>query len=528
MTNPGSIIRSLIIYGLCIPLAIYLGYLLANPMDRVSLGIIVAALCMPLIPFLLRWHHVLLIMSWNMSVVLFFIPGSPYLWLLMTAVSLGLTALQQILKRNVQFAGARSVVWPLLFLAAVILMTALLTGGIGIRALGGDAYGGKRYILLLGAIAGYFALTSHRVPPGQGFKYVALYFLGALTLMISNAGPLIPSSLYFIFALFPVESIQALSGESARGEYVRLSGVTIACVGVLCFILARYGVGGVFELGERWRFLPLRFRGGLAINQPWRLLAFLAVVFLCLMGGYRSYAIIIGLVLLGLFYLEGLVRTKMMPVFVLLAISLVAIGLPLVDKLPLTVQRSLSFLPITVNPIARADAEGSSEWRLNIWRKVVPTIPQYLLVGKGYSIDAQELEAAESFENFRGNNEGAMYELSSDFHNGPLSVIIPLGIFGAIGFLWFLAAAFRVLLYNYRWGDAEYRRINTFLLTYFTVRVIYFLAVFGSLHTEMTMFTGLIGLSISVNGGMRRPTSAKVPAPNPAYLPFRLPKVVKA
>ncbi len=527
MTNPRSIIRSLIIYGLCIPLAIYLGYLLANPLDRVSLGIVIAALFLPLIPLLLRWHHVLLVVSWNMSMVLFFIPGSPPLWLLATAMSLGLTALQQILKRNVQFASVRSVAWPLLFLALVILMTAQLNGGFGMRSFGGEAYGGKRYILLLGAIAGYFALTSQRIPAGQGIKYVTLYFLGALTLIISNAGPWIPSSFHYLFALFPVESLQALSGEAERGTLVRRGGITVAAAGALCFMLARHGERGVFELAERWRFLPLRFKSGLAVNQPWRLFAFFGLVFVCLMGGYRSHAIIIALVLMVLFYLEDLVRSKLLPLFAMLGIIVFAVGLPFVERLPLTIQRSLSFLPINVNPIARADAEGSSEWRLRLWREVVPTIPQYLLVGKGYLIDIQAMEAAESFGNFSGNEE-AKFELTSDFHNGPLSVIIPLGAFGAFGFLWFLAAGFRVLLYNYRYGDMEYRRLNTFLLAYFTVRVIYFLVIFGSFHTELNLFTGLIGLSVSVNGGMRRPAPAKAPATNRAYLPFRLPKVVKA
>ena len=102
--------------------------------------------------------------------------------------------------------------------------------------------------------------------------------------------------------------------------------------------------------------------------------------------------------------------------------------------------------------------------------------------------------------------------MASDFHSGPLSVIIPLGIFGAIAFLWFLAPAFRVLFNNYRHGDKDYHRLNTFLLAYFTVRVIYFFVIFGSFHTELTIFTGLIGLSISVNGGMRRPAPAKARA----------------
>jgi hypothetical protein len=159
---------------------------------------------------------------------------------------------------------------------------------------------------------------------------------------------------------------------------------------------------------------------------------------------------------------------------------------------------------------------------------VVPTIPQYLLVGKGYSIDARELEDAAIFAEFNRDDPGRGSTVASDFHSGPLSLIIPLGIFGTIGFLWFLVAAFRVLRNNYRYGDAEYKGLNTFLLAYFIVRVIFYFVIFGSFHSELTLFTGLIGLSVSLNGGMRRPAPSKAPAPNPAYLPFRLPKVVKA
>ncbi|MEI2825055.1 MAG: hypothetical protein V9F04_00635, partial [Dermatophilaceae bacterium] len=105
-----------------------------------------------------------------------------------------------------------------------------------------------------------------------------------------------------------------------------------------------------------------------------------------------------------------------------------------------------------------------------------------------------------------------------------LSLIIPLGLFGLISFLWFLAAAFRVLRYNYRYGDAEYRRINTFLLAYFTVRVLFFFVIFGSFHTELTIFTGLIGLSISLNGGMCRPAPAHALAPTPLICLSACPK----
>jgi hypothetical protein len=446
----------------------------------------------------------------------------------MTALSLGLTGLQHILKRNVRFAIVPSVTWPLLLLVAVILVTAKLTGGIGLHALGGDTYGGLRYIILLGAIAGYFALTSQRVPSGGGLIIVALYFLGLLTMVMNNVGRWIPSSLHFMLALFPAEDPETLTWEATQGEFVRLFGITMAALGALCFMLARHGLRGVLEFRERWRYLPMRFRGGIAINQPWRLLTFLAVIFLSLMGGYRSVAAIIGLTLLFLFQLEGLYRSKLMPAIAMLAVVLVVIGLPLVEKLPLMVQRSLSFLPVEVSPAARLDAEATSEWRIRIWREVMPTVPKYLLLGKGYSINGIELQRASDFSLHNGADTSEAATLASDFHSGPLSLIIPLGIFGLIGFVWFLAASLRVLYHNYRHGDPQYHRLNTFLLAYFTVRVIYFFAVYGSFQTDLSIFTGLIGLSIAVNGGMRQPAPAKAPAPNPAYLPFRLPKIVRA
>jgi len=96
-------------------------------------------------------------------------------------------------------------------------------------------------------------------------------------------------------------------------------------------------------------------------------------------------------------------------------------------------------------------------------------------------------------------------ELVSDFHNGPLSIIIPFGIPGVIGFLWFLAAAWRVLYRNYRYGNPGYAKLNRFLLVCFIVRIIFFFAIFGNLYSDLVGFTGLVGLSISLNAGVARP-----------------------
>ncbi len=69
-----------------------------------------------------------------------------------------------------------------------------------------------------------------------------------------------------------------------------------------------------------------------------------------------------------------------------------------------------------------------------------------------------------------------------------------------IGFVWFLAAALRVLYQNYRFGDPNLKRINTCLLVMFAARVVLFIFVFGSLYSDLCIFTGLIGFSVSLNG----------------------------
>ena len=525
MTNALTIIRSLIIYGLCLPLAIYLGYVVANPMDRMSFAVVVTVAALPLIPILLKWHHLLLVVSWNMSMVLFFVQGSPYLWMAMTAISLLLTILQQILKRDIVFASVPSITWSLVFLAFVIIVTAKLTGGIGIASFGGASVGGKRYVQLFCAIAGYFAITAYRIPTERSLLYIALYFLGTLSLVIGSLGPWMPGGLHFLFALFPVDNIAALSG-GVSTENMRLGGVTMGSVGVLCFILARHGMKGLFSIGERWRFLPVQFKGGIGINQPWRILCFLGLAGVALAGGYRSVPILFIMVFFCLFIFERLHRTNLAPILLFVGLLVATISLPFVQKMPLMVQRSLSFLPIEVDHLAKDAAATSSDWRLNIWREVIPTIPQYLIVGKGYGMDARAMEISEAFRDTNGSDDGSGAIAASDFHNGPLSLIIPLGIFGVIGFLWFLIASIKTLVNNYRHGDPENRQINTFLLAYFLTKTFFFFAVFGSFQNELTVFVGLIALSVSINGGARQPAPAT--QINPAHLPFRLPKAMRA
>jgi hypothetical protein len=499
MSNAPALFRSLLVYGLCLPLAVFLGYLLATPLDWTNLIILVLLSALLTAPILLRWHHFLLIATWNMTAMLFFVPGKPQVWMGLAGVSLIISILQYAVNRKLKFLSVPSVAWPLLLLTVVVLITAQLTGGLAVRILGGNAMGGKRYFIIFAAVVGYFALISRRIPPKRAGLYVTLFFLGAGTMAIANLPGVIHPSLNFLFMFFPVESLDPILNANSviqETSYIgRITSLPSLGIGVFCAMLAYYGIRGVLDPGK-----------------PWRLVVFCFFLVVSLTGGFRSVVIQLLMAFTALFFLERLHHTRLLVVMML---SLVVGGGLLVlfaPRLPYAFQRSLAILPIPIDPLVRMDAESSTGWRLQMWREVLPEIPRYLLVGKGYVFTAADQMYA------LGNLEST--ELVGDYHNGPLSVILPFGIFGAIAFIWLMIAGLRVVYLNYQFGDPALDKINRFLLAWFAIRVFFFFTVFGSLHSDLPIFLGVLGLSISLNGGVARP--AVVPEPKVVINRFRL------
>jgi hypothetical protein len=214
------------------------------------------------------------------------------------------------------------------------------------------------------------------------------------------------------------------------------------------------------------------------------------------------------------FYFEGLLRTHYLPIVAGLAIFGMAPILFFSSAMPKSVQRVISFLPVNVDSEVLADARASSEWRFEMWDAVQKEVPKYLIIGKGYAIDPDEIFAVNEAQRLGMGGittyEGSM--IAGDYHNGPLSVLMPFGIFGMICFLWVLIAGYRVLHSNHRFGDARLRRINTTLLSYYLASCVSFFFIFGSLNSQLSLFLGLCGMSVSLNGGVRR-RAARKPRP---------------
>lgn len=492
-------LRAAIALLLASALAVLVGMVLVSPTSTMAMGVVGLIALVLSLPVLLRWHRPLLFFSWNAALQVFMLPGSPGLWMLMSGVSLGLTILGSTLGQRTELQNVRPVTWTLGLLLLVVLVTAELRGGIGIKALGGQTYGGKRYIYVIAAVVGYFALSTVRVPLDKAALYMRGYCLGSVTLAMSNAAYMLGPAFYWLFLLFPVEfAMEQAVADHFGGPMRRLSGIGFAMIGPFCLMLMSYGIRGVFDL-----------------RRPWRVLLFGGILGVSLLAGFRSLLGLYGLLFVLQFWLEGLWRTKHM-IALAVAVGLgAAAAIPFARHLPLTVQRSISFLPLEVDPQARYDAEASSAWRFQMWRLLWTQVPEYLWLGKGYSLDPMDLYFSQESlrRGFIQNYETAM--IAGDFHSGPLSLLISFGVPGTVAFMAFVFVGWRVVRGNYHTGPPDLRRINTFIYAYFLCRVSFFFLVFGDFAIDLFHLTGLVGASVALNGVAGR----QLPAPAPVSVP---------
>ena len=144
-----------------------------------------------------------------------------------------------------QFRSPAVMVWPLLFTIVMVYFTAEMTGGIGLKALGGEVAGGKKYIALFAGCAAFFALTARYIPKDKRHLVVALYFLAGVLQIFSDLFPFLPAPLNYVNLLIPP------SDNSAGGDFsfgVTRMGALAGSAGVIAnYMIARYGLRGLLR-----------------------------------------------------------------------------------------------------------------------------------------------------------------------------------------------------------------------------------------------------------------------------------------
>jgi hypothetical protein len=503
MTNPAQAMRMLVTYAICIPLAIFMGYTMTEIGNRpdysnlFAVGLVVAVLASPIF---IKWHYPIMVFGLGCPMTCFFLKSSPPLWEVITILSLGISIVERTVNSDRRFISVPLLTWPLLYTIAMIYFTAEMTGGIGLHSLGGDLGGGQKYIAAFVGLGMYFALTSRKIPKEKRGLYVALIFLAGTPAFISDLFPYLPAPLNYINLLFP-PTHNTVDTETVTVGLTRMSAFA-SSAGILAnYMMARYGLRGIFS----------------AVH-PGRTLLFCTMLVLTMLGGFRLTLISYGETIMLLFFLEGLHRTRMVLVFGIAGLLAVSLLVPFADKLPYTFQRALSFLPLHVDAAAKLDADGSREWRETMWAATWPKVPQYLLLGKGYALHAEDFAVmgGGAFQGLGASLDASEdgLAISMDYHNGPLSTLMPFGIWGMISYVWLAWATLFVLYRNWRYGDMDIKTVNAFILVMGFGAVFGFFFLFGSYAYDVGSLGKLAGWSVALNWGIQK-APARTPALNP-------------
>ncbi|MEY4916625.1 MAG: hypothetical protein RL616_538 [Verrucomicrobiota bacterium] len=513
MTNPAVAIRALITYAICIPLAMIVGWMLCNPLDYGTLGFFGLVALLIISPVLIKWNYELMIFGLSSPIYCFFLQGNPPLSQVAVILCLGIAIVDRTMNSSKRFVSPALLTWPFLFTIAMVFATAELTGGIGLKALGGDVAGGKKYIALFLGCATFFAMTSRYIPKSQRNFYILLFFLPGTLQLVSDLFRFLPSPLNYINLLIPPSEAAASTGEFSFSTS-RLGSFAGSAGAIANLMLAKYGLRGILR-GDR----PLRF--GL----------FFLLLALTMMGGYRITLVSYLMMMTMLFFVEGLHRTRYLMVAIMVLVTTATLLVPTAKHLPTTFQRTLSFVPLLeLDQEVRMDAEGSSKWREDMWRDIWPQVPQYLLLGKGYSMSRQDMMM--TGDSVLANTWAAKMDgnynslaISGDYHNGPLSTLMPFGFWGAISYFWVALASLFVMYRNFKYGDAELKTVNTFLMIMCLQRFIGYFILFGAYSSDIGSFAYIVGFSVALNWGICAPKREAVvvprikPLPRPRLLP---------
>lgn len=495
--------QRLLILAIILPIAALVGYMLADPTEIESFAVVGLAVSTLILPVVLKYHHSILVASWHASVIIIFLPGQPYLWMLMTAISLGLTAIYRFLNPTFRPLNVPSVTWTLLILGLVVFLTAQFTGGFGLRSMGASVIGGKKYFLIWFAVAGYLAISVRPILPESAVALVICHFGSGVTAAVSTLAYVAGPAAWILYAIFPTDYAMHLVSKDYSTDFTaigisRFSGFGVAGMALAPLFFIIWGVRGLLD----W-------------TRPWRMGAFFAVVAFAMLGGFRSTLGMFGLLFLIQFFNEGLHRTRFFPAFIGAAgVSLVVVYL-LAGSMPMAIQRSLSILPlIPISDVAKSDAENSTKWRVEMWRHLEPDIAAHFWLGKGYTASQSTYRLEQEAYRMGLAEDYEMMILAGDYHSGWRSIIIPFGIWGLLAFIAFLIAGLRVLWINRLKGVASVRRVNLFLFTYFVAKVIFFFFVFGAIASDLYVLTGVVALSVALNRGAEKVVAnSRTPVP---------------
>jgi len=405
------------------------------------------------------------------------IPGKLNLYYICAAILIGIIFLQAMITgvKKTPFSFPHAC---LIGFGFIVLMTMMIRGA-GFRVLGSEQWGGMVYVQLFVAMLMVFAL------PRAGIDRVwlcrGILGMGLLSILPLIADILVVQGFVKIWRFIQgnediVSSYQAAQSVVGKGVVRYHSG----------------GVTGIFLLLALLTKIDLK---RLVSIRGWWYWSFPAVFFgLVLISGHRLAIVIFVLFVIIL----GFIQRAYTPMRIwLLCMAVICGWFVLVEwsaYFPEGVQRTISWVPgVDIPAYVAKDAESTLTWRQELWTEALKRLPRYWLIGKGYAFSGEEMVGVVGANNPAAPLEWAL--ISSSYHNGPISLLLGLGVFGLLtgsGFLISALTRHRRLL-KIQWKDPNLKRCHQVIFAMFVTYVVIFFTLFGAVE-ELSPFMFMFAL----------------------------------
>lgn len=455
-----------------------------------------------------------------------FLPGYPSPWYAVTpvvAVMLGI----RFLMRSSMFSYRFCWMDLLLVLQIIVLLQAFLRNPVTLSIFGGAGttmIGGRPYVDYAVAIFAYFMLAIVKTDPATLRKVITCMIVVMLLDSLLKAGSTfsggLAKSIGRIYSNVDYAANVAGAGYKVSFETTRFASFSSlsAVLGLVLFSFHR----------------PLSCLSPL---RPGRFFLACFTGIVSLLSGFRSEFIKLGCY----FFAGSLIRRKASDILLGGAVVFVATALVLVTvggtALPQAVQRAISFLPVEVDPDIRASAEGSADWRFEMW-KLVLTSDRYIsnkMLGDGFGYTAAEhqaqLASEMGFGGYRGDSIDAFIAKGS-YHGWHVEAIRFTGVLGLlVGLGILLVFARHAWLLIRRHYDTSFFPYAAFIGIPFLIEPFFTLFVFGSYKGNFISFIAMSAMlracyiaSLDSAQGLAQTTQPVAPDPGRTVYAASIPR----
>ncbi|RYD24106.1 MAG: hypothetical protein EOP88_01580 [Verrucomicrobiaceae bacterium] len=399
------------------------------------------------------------------------IPGNFSMEMIAQIITLGFSSLLFLMRRLPMRARVTELE-VVCFLFVLCVLQVYLRNPVGLNLFGGDTVGGKPYILFIITTATAYLLSMLLVPGTDLRWWVRLSVVSSLmNFGLGAIGKVFPGVGYYLGASFSSD-VEGEGPEVAAGEATRIAFVR--------------GISVTLAMWISSRISPLK-----ACLRPGWLFLILCTLAAAAFSGYRSQLILVCLYFfVGICYRSG-IKGAIFSLFLgSFGIAMLAV-VNLVAPLPPNVQRALTFLPGTWDERFERDAQGSTDWRVEMWKEALFTERwiKNKWLGDGLGFTKAELDTMNKINkaNQGGIGVSGMSEgqetmmINGGYHSGPVQTI---RVVGYVGLAVLLFGFFRVAVHAHRQiqrtRGTEWFPVALFIGLPFIVGPIFWVVIIGS------------------------------------------------